>query len=34
MDDEKMIKDSPDPVSIQGTKIILNQAMNCICKIK
>ena len=29
-----MIKDSPDPVSIQGTKTILNQAMNCICKIK
>ena len=28
------INDSPDPVSISGTKIILNQMVNCICKIK
>ena len=29
-----MIKNSPVPVDIAGTKIILNQMMNCICKIK
>ena len=34
MENEKMIKNSPDPVSIQATKTILNQTMNCICKIK
>ena len=34
MEDEKMIKNSPAPVDIAGTKTILNQMMNCICKIK
>ena len=34
MENEKMIKNSPDPVTIQATKAILNQTMNCICKIK
>ena len=34
MENEKMIKNSPDPVTIQATKTILNQTMNCICKIK
>ena len=29
-----MIKNSPAPVDIAGTKTILNQMMNCICKIK
>ena len=33
MENEKMIKNSPDPVSIQATKTILNQTMNCICKL-
>ena len=31
---EIKIKSSPEPVSISGTKIILNQMINCICKIK
>ena len=30
---EKFIKNSPEPVSIQGTKNILYQMENCICKI-
>ena len=34
MDDEKMIKNSVDPVNISGTKTILNQMTDCICKIK
>ena len=34
MEQEKKIKDSPDPVNIAGTKAILEQMMNCICKIK
>ena len=34
MEDEKMIKNSPAPVDIAGTKTILNQMMYCICKIK
>ena len=34
MENEKMIKNSPAPVDIAGTKTILNQMMNCICKIK
>lgn len=29
-----MIKNSPEPVNISGTKEILNQMMKCICKIK
>ena len=31
---EKDIIDSPEPVSLSGTQIILNQMRNCICKIK
>ena len=34
MKEEKKIVDAADPVSIEGTKRILNQLMNCICKIK
>ena len=34
MKKEIKIKSSPEPVSISGTKIILNQMINCICKIK
>jgi len=34
MENEKMIKNSPAPVDISGTKTILDQMMNCICKIK
>ena len=34
MEEEKMIKNSPEPVNISGTKEILNQMMKCICKIK
>ena len=34
MENEKIIKNSPAPVDIAGTKTILNQMMNCICKIK
>ena len=34
MEDEKMIKNSPDPVDISGTRKVLEQMMNCICKIK
>ena len=29
-----MIKNSPDPVDISGTRKVLEQMMNCICKIK
>ena len=31
---EKKINNIPDPLSIQGTQMILSQMMNCICKIK
>ena len=31
---EKKINDSPEPVTISGTRTILNQLINCICKIK
>ena len=34
MKEEKKIVDAVDPVSIEGTKNILNQLTNCICKIK
>ena len=34
MEIEKQLKNSVEPVSILGTKTILNQMMNCICKIK
>ena len=34
MEEENKLKDSIEPVDIEGTKIILNQLMNCICKIK
>ena len=34
MEEEKKIIVSIDPVNIQGTKKILNQLINCICKIK
>ena len=34
MEEEKKIVDSIDPVCIEGTKMILEQLMNCICKIK
>ena len=34
MTDENMIKNSPAPIDIEGTKVILKQMMNCICKIK
>ena len=34
MEKEKKIKDAPDPVNIQKTKKILDQMINCICKIK
>ena len=34
MKKEKKIIDTPEPVSIAGTRIILNQMINCICKIK
>jgi len=34
MEEEKKIADSIDPVYIEGTKMILEQLMNCICKIK
>ena len=34
MEDEKMIKNSPDPVDISKTQTILNQMMNCVCKIR
>ena len=34
MDEEKMIKNSPDPITISGTKTILEQMINCVCKIK
>ena len=30
---EKKLNNSPEPVSISGTKTILNQLMNCICKL-
>ena len=31
---EKKIAGSPDPVSISGTRKILEQLINCVCKIK
>ena len=31
---EKKINNLPNPISISGTKKILTQMMNCICKIK
>ena len=31
---EKKIKNFPEPVNISGTRTILNQLINCICKIK
>ena len=34
MEDKKKIEGSIDPVNIEGTKKILAQLMNCICKIK
>ena len=34
MEDEKKIKNMPDPVTISGTETILYQMKNCICKIK
>ena len=34
MEKESKIIDTVDPVSIEGTKKILNQLINCICKIK
>ena len=34
MEKEKNLKDSIEPVNIERTKTILNQLMNCICKIK
>ena len=34
MEKGKNLKDSIDPVDIEGTKTILAQMMNCICKIK
>ena len=34
MSKEKKIKDSPEPVTISGTRTILNQMIYCICKIK
>ena len=34
MEDEKIIKNMPDPVTILGTETILNQMKNSICKIK
>ena len=30
---ESMIKEQPIPVTLEGTRIILNQMENCICKI-
>ena len=34
MEDKKKIEGSIDPVNIEGTKKILDQMMNCICKIQ
>ena len=34
MEDKKKIEGSIDPVNIEGTKKILAQLMNCICKIQ
>ena len=34
MEEEKKTESSIDPVNIEGTKKILNQMMNCICKIQ
>ena len=34
MENEKMIRNSPNPVNISETQTILNQMMNCVCKIK
>ena len=34
MENEKMIRNSPNPVNLSETQTILNQMMNCVCKIK
>ena len=34
MEKENNLKDSIEPVNIERTTTILNQMMNCICKIK
>ena len=34
MEEEREMNDSVEPVSIEGTRKILNQLMNCICKIE
>ena len=34
MEDKKKTEGSIDPVNIEGTKKILDQLMNCICKIQ
>ena len=34
MEQEKKLNNWPEPVNISGTKTILNQLMNCICKLK
>ena len=34
MEEDRKTNDSIEPVNIEGTKKILNQLMNCICKIK
>ena len=34
MENEILLNNSPAPVDISGTKKILNQMKNCICKIK
>ena len=34
MKKEIKLLNSPDPVSISGTRTILNQMIKCICKIK
>ena len=31
--EEKVIEEQPDPVDLEGTKVILFQIENCICKI-
>ena len=34
MNKEKLLEKYPSPITIEGTKEILNQMKNCICKIK
>ena len=34
MEVDNKLEDSVEPVSIEGTKIILKQMINCVCKIK